>query len=343
MSGNQILNPIFETNTNNWTESPATSTRITNNVSELGSNSPLDTQTSLKIVGGTSYNLYTTFVPFAGGTGVGTVTRYLRYNLFFKTSRTPTPPYGISPITIRVVDNSTGTYYFYLTGLDDSSPRSWTKYAGTLSGLIDTTMYRFSVMSASTLNPSDAYYLTDVYIGSDSSVLCFNKGTKILSLRDGIEMYIPIEELDKEKDLVKTYLNGFKKISGVKHMILNNNPEDFTSCMYIMEKQRDMIDDLVVSGGHSILEDSYESTEAEKMHKELFGGEIEKIDNKVLVLAGKSSKFKQIKNKEIFDIYHIALEGENDKNEDKRYGIWANGVLTESTYKKVLYKSLNLF
>jgi hypothetical protein len=273
----------------------------------------------------------------------GAVPYYIRYYLKKENS-------GIYNFTISIINNATTSilasqqFKINASGVVTGpalSSTSWLTFTTDVPAVMAGD-YRFQIQTNNESGSTHSIYmyLTDIYVGTSSNY-CVNKGTKILSLRDGLELYIPIEQLNKETDLVKTYLNGFKKISDVKHMILNNNPDDFTSCMYIMEKKGNMVDDLVVSGGHSILEDSYESTEAEKIHKELFGGTLEKIDNKVLVLAGKSSKFRQIKNKEIFDIYHIALEGD-ENNEDKRYGIWANGVLTESTYKKILYKSLNL-
>ncbi len=273
----------------------------------------------------------------------GAIVHYVRY--YLRKSST-----GIYNFTISIISNAYGNtiisqpFKINASGVVTGpalSTTEWTTYTDSIPAPI-VGEYRFQIQTNNESGSTHSIYtyLTDIYVGTSWNY-CVNKGTKILSLRNDIEQYIPIEELNKETDLVKTHIHGFKKISEVKHMILNNNPDEFTSCMYIMEKKGDMIDDLVVSGGHSILEDSYESTEAEKIHKELFGGTLEKIDNKVLVLAGKSSKFRQIKNKEIFDIYHIALEGD-ENNEDRRYGIWANGVLTESTYKKILYKSLNL-
>ena len=176
------------------------------------------------------------------------------------------------------------------------------------------------------------------YLGT-SSQFCFNKGTKILSLNENNEeQYIPIEKL-QDGDLVKTYLHGYRKIHKVVHSIFKNNVNEFTKSMYVMAKQGDMSDDLIVTGGHSILVDDYESEELKEHHRHLFGGELDPIDGKQLLLAGQSPLFKQIQGDDIFDIYHLCLEGENEDH-DKRYGIWANGVLTESTYKKIIYNIL---
>ena len=104
--------------------------------------------------------------------------------------------------------------------------------------------------------------------------------------------------------------------------------------MYIMKKQENMTKDLIVTGGHSILVDNYNNDEIRRKHKKTFGSKLDPIDDKQLLLAGLSDSFTQIKGDDIYDIYHIVLEDEDGKS--KRYGIWANGVLTESAYKNIL-------
>lgn len=182
-------------------------------------------------------------------------------------------------------------------------------------------------------------YVTDAYLGT-SSDYCFNKGTKILCLVDNLEQYIPIEQL-KNGDLVKTYLHGYRKIDNVMRSVFKNDTSYFQKSMYKMNKQGDMTDDLIVTGGHSILVDNYDSEEVKNEHKHLFGGELDPIDDKYLLLAGKSKLFEQIQGDDLFDIYHLCLEGDTPEH-DKRYGIWANGVLTESTYKKIIYDVIKL-
>lgn len=184
------------------------------------------------------------------------------------------------------------------------------------------------------------YNIGNIFLGIQSTPEppCFNKGTNILCLNsNNEEVYIPVEQL-KSGDLVKTYANGYKKIDTISHTTLKNNVNVFTQCMYVMPKQNDMTDDLIVTGGHSILVDNYESEQVKNHHKRLFGG-LDLIDNKYLLLAGQTSLFKQITDDQVYDIYHLCLEGENE-NEDRRYGIWANGVLTESTYKSIIYNRI---
>ena len=82
----------------------------------------------------------------------------------------------------------------------------------------------------------------------------------------------------------------------------------------------------IVTGGHSILVDKLSLNEI-AMHKR-YNQVINKIDDKFLLLAAASDKFKMMNNKDLYTFYHLVLDNEGSPN--KKYGIWANGVLTES-------------
>jgi len=183
-----------------------------------------------------------------------------------------------------------------------------------------------------------------------SAVSCFNEGTKILCLNKNLEEeYIPIENLRKG-DFVKTYKHGFKKIELIGKRSMINNPNKWTDCMYKMEKnekteENGLIDDLIVTGGHSILVDALTDYELFNQHyskKE----EVNKIDDKCLLFAANSKDFIQLENTDKYTYYHLVLENENEtdnnnENEikDVRYGIWANGVLTETTFKSAFLEN----
>jgi hypothetical protein len=128
----------------------------------------------------------------------------------------------------------------------------------------------------------------------NSAPACFNEDTKILCLnKDGEEEYIPIQNLRKG-DLVKSYLHGYRKIDLIGKGKIFNDPSKFTSCMYIFEKtnHNDLIEDLIVTGGHSILVDQL--TDQEQLNQSTVWDRNYKIDNKVLLLAAFSSLFKPI-------------------------------------------------
>jgi hypothetical protein len=181
-----------------------------------------------------------------------------------------------------------------------------------------------------------AHYYYSIIVTPNPS--CFNEGTKILCLNDsGEEEYIPIEKL-KKGDFVKTYKHGYKKIDLIGKNTMKNISSDikntlnqFAFCMYKMEKtkQNGLIEDLVVTGGHAILVDDL--GEYKEANKRAFGSNVPKIDDKYLLLAGISKDFVRIKDNNVYTYYHLSLV--NHGNDDQRFGIWANGILTETLSK----------
>jgi hypothetical protein len=179
-----------------------------------------------------------------------------------------------------------------------------------------------------------AYYFLGNLPGETA---CFNEGTKILYMNKQIvDQYIRIELL-KPGDFVKTFKHGYRKIDMIGKNVLINTPTNFKKCMYKMEKTytNGLIADLIVTGGHSILVDEI-SDEERVLNEQLFWGPTPKLDNKYLLLSAVSSQFKPIKNNKKYTYYHLVLENE-DVNEE-RYGIWANGILTETPSKDFFKK-----
>ena len=159
--------------------------------------------------------------------------------------------------------------------------------------------------------------------------ICYNSGTKILCVLNEIEVYRLIEEL-QPGDLVKTYLHGNLPIELIKSNKMVNNPDKWADCMYSLPS--DGFNDLIVTGGHSILK---------RMVNDLDSGEwvnchrFSKIDKLFLHRAAFCKDFKKINDTNIYTYYHLSLKG---RNERQRYGIWANGVLSESTFKSEMNK-----
>ena len=110
-----------------------------------------------------------------------------------------------------------------------------------------------------------------------------------------------------------------------------NNPEHFNLSMYKMKKtlENGLTEDLIVTGGHSILVDDL--GEYYLKNKKLFKGKIPKIDKKFLLLSAVSKDFIQLTDTNEYTYYHLCLE--NNGNNDERFGIWANGILTETISK----------
>jgi len=186
------------------------------------------------------------------------------------------------------------------------------------------------------INTNGSNAITYGSIGSTSITMtategaCFNEGTKILCLNNKEEEYIPIENL-KKGDIVKSYKHGYRKIDLIGKNYLFNNPDNFSHCMYKMIKTdtNELTEDLIVTGGHSILVDKLGKNK--KLNKQLFNGQTLKIDNKYLMLAAASAQFEKVMGNDKYTYYHFVLE--NNGDDEERFGVWANGVLTETPSK----------
>ena len=156
---------------------------------------------------------------------------------------------------------------------------------------------------------------------------CFNKGTKILCLVNGKETCVPVEEATSNT-LVKTYNHGYRKPHKIHTGKFINNPNNPTKCMYKMSAQKyNITEDLIMTGGHSMLVDKVTRAQMNKQ------GNISSIDGKYLVQARFCDCFEKVTNNQTFTWYHI--EFEPTISLQKQYGIYANGILTESTFNKI--------
>lgn len=159
--------------------------------------------------------------------------------------------------------------------------------------------------------------------------VCFNEGTKILCLKNGEEQYVAVEKLC-EGDEVKTLNHGYKKIADMrKGSFKLNGLRDMG--MYKMKKQGNMIADLEMSGLHSVLVDANDAKYADDIKRQRgLNNKKFYIDGKFRLRANESHEFQQMEQKE-YTIYSFALE-----EQQEQYGIWANGVLVETTKRKNL-------
>jgi hypothetical protein len=163
-----------------------------------------------------------------------------------------------------------------------------------------------------------------------SSPSCFNQGTKILCLNKNLEEeYVVIENLRKG-DLVKSYKHGYRKIDLIGKNLMTNNGTVDAFCMFKMEKTEEngLIEDLIVTGGHAILVDDLGEY---KEKNDTVLGATQMIDDKYLLLCSVSNHFTKLENTEPYIYYHFILE--NNGNNDERFGVWANGMLTETPSK----------
>jgi len=175
-------------------------------------------------------------------------------------------------------------------------------------------------------------FTANTYYLDISQTICFKEDSRILCLVDDVEVYVPIQDI-RIGDLVKTYLHGYKKVTVIGNGIIYNNGNDDARTKsrlykYTVEEYPDLIEDLVLTGGHSILVN--ELTEEQKKVSLTYRKLLKKTDDKYLLLAVVDEKTIPYKENGIFTIYHITLEHENDL---ANYGIFANGLLVESCPK----------
>ena len=152
---------------------------------------------------------------------------------------------------------------------------------------------------------------------------CFNKGTKILTG----ETWTPIENL-QVGDLVTTYSHGLRPITHIGKGQMINNPDVWHTCMY--RSQRKGFEPLLVTGGHAFLVD-YLSESQQRAQADFWGSDEVVIDDKILMVAPVSKEFEKITDRSVYVYYHFVVE--NDGDDDRRYGVYANGFLTETPSK----------
>lgn len=155
---------------------------------------------------------------------------------------------------------------------------------------------------------------------------CFNHDTKILCMENNCLIYRPIQTL-RSGDLIQTYLHGVRQIDKIGYKKIQSNPSDPFNSMYAKKDS-----DLIVSGGHSILLDEIPSHLID-LNRKYFKGD-QQIDGKFLLLACVSDEFELIDTIDSFTYYHFILKLDSNEDSDKRFGVWANEILTEIPNKK---------
>jgi hypothetical protein len=170
-----------------------------------------------------------------------------------------------------------------------------------------------------------------------ANIPCFIKGTYILTDKG----YILIENLKKGM-LIQTFKNGFVPLFliGNKEIYNNHNIEFPLNRLYKYPNGSylELFDDLIITGGHSILIDKFESEKQKMDNDNIFGCTTPLIDGKHCLLSCNDEKAVLYEKEGVFTIYHLALE---NNDEFGKYGIFANGLLTESCEIDFLKKNMD--
>lgn len=179
------------------------------------------------------------------------------------------------------------------------------------------------------------YSVTNKYSpGQSGNVPCFKDDSKILCFKEGREHYVKVQDIRKG-DLVKTLRHGYVPVNMIGTTKLYNSgnmlrgPNKLYLCS--LDKYPDLIEELVITGFHSILEDNISEKQKEETIELL--GNIMITDNKYRLMACLDERATPYLEEGVFNIWHIALDN-NDYY--MNYGIYANGLLVETCSKRYL-------
>jgi hypothetical protein len=163
---------------------------------------------------------------------------------------------------------------------------------------------------------------------------CFKEGTTILCLKDGKEAYIKIQDIRKGT-LVKTVKHGYVPVHMIGTSKIFNTADTVRRVerLYVCSSDTypDVTEDLIITGAHSILEDTLTKEQQEATVKIV--GCIFVTDNKYRLMACLDERARPYLEEGFFAIWHIALDNENNY---MNYGIYANGLLVETCSKRYL-------
>jgi len=193
--------------------------------------------------------------------------------------------------------------------------------SGTTGGF---TIWRIASNSTGSSNPlvpyPNGYEMTpDGYYYVYPDAVCFGKGT-LIQCEGGL---VPVEEL-KVGMKVKTLKHGYKAITLMGTSTLHNvgGSERIRNRLYVYPKEN-----LVLTGGHSVLLDDVSGDQLNRIKKS-FGG-VFFTEGKLRLMAMDDETAEPYLTKGIFPIYNFVLEA---PNENTNYGVFANGKLVESSF-----------
>ena len=196
-----------------------------------------------------------------------------------------------------------------------------------------TAYYSPGISNPSVLGDPGQYFTN---IEPSGPISCFKEGTKILTDKG----YTPIQYLRKGT-LVKTLKNGYKPIFmiGKKEMYHVASQERIKDQLYKCSKNEypELFEDLIITGCHSILVNSFKEEQREKIINTL--GNICITEGTYRLPACVDDRAIIYETPGKYTIYHFALEHDNYIF---NYGVLANGLLVESCSKRYLKEISNM-
>ena len=165
-------------------------------------------------------------------------------------------------------------------------------------------------------------------------VPCFKTDTKILCYKNNEEVYVSVQDIRKG-DLIKTYKHGYVPVYmiGTSKIYNSSNSKRIKNRLYkcSMSEYPELFEDLYITGCHSILMDNL--TDIQKIKTIDLMGKIYITDDKYRLLACIDKRSIPYEVEGTYDIWHFALENKEYYN---NYGVYANGLLVESSSKRYM-------
>jgi hypothetical protein len=271
-------------------------------------------------------------VIFTGFFDVDNITNIVQ---FFYDSTNPS-------VNIRSTGNNGGPTYLYQSG--------WLSFDGGgcnitsfpyLYGATEGDYNLYGTTNSSTGNVDSLSNVTYEFSLTPFAVPCFLEGTTVLCQVDGVERYVPVQQLTKGT-LVKTSLDGYKPLVLLgKGSIQNPGDDERTKDrLYKCSPSNypELTEDLFITGCHSILEGSITDKQKEDTLRHL--GRVFVTDKKYRLIACVDERADPWNSKGIYTIYHFALEHENER---MNYGVYVNGgLLVETCSMNTLKTKSNL-
>ena len=167
------------------------------------------------------------------------------------------------------------------------------------------------------------------------SVICFKEGSTLLSFIHGKEEYVPIENI-RAGTLVKTLLSGYVPVHsiGTSKIYNSSNKLRGKNRLYCLTKDAypELTDDLIITGCHSLLVDKLSEKQQSDIIDEL--GRLMVTDRKYRLMAVYDERADTYEEEGLFNIWHLALEHDDER---MNYGVYANGgLLVETTSQRML-------
>jgi len=199
-------------------------------------------------------------------------------------------------------------------------------------------------------SPQNVVYQNGNILNSDNdsayyyvypSTPCFLEGSTVLCEINGIEEYVPVENL-VVGTLVKTSLDGYKPVILIGKGKIQNLGDDSRSENRLYKcsttNYPDLKDDLYITGCHSILEFPITDKQREDIINHI--GKLFVTDKRYRIMACIDERAEPWNSKGEYTIWHFALE---NNDEGMNYGVYVNGgLLVESCSIRFLKKKSNM-